>query len=68
MYRVAWAAKGWRGISYSDVPKEVVIDFWVVDLDGTPVVVDLWHQDDASAGLVDQATRARDSIIFVTGG
>jgi hypothetical protein len=62
----AGTSKGWRGISYSDVPKEVVIDFWVVDLDGTPVVVDLWHQIDASSELVDQATRVRDSISFVT--
>jgi hypothetical protein len=66
VYRVAETSKGWRGISYSDDPKEVVIDFWVVDLDGTAVVVDLWHQGDASQQLVDRATRARDSIIFVT--
>jgi hypothetical protein len=29
-------------------------------------VVDLWHQIDASSELVDQATRVRDSISFVT--
>jgi hypothetical protein len=65
VYRVAETSKGYRGISYSNVPKEVVIDFWVVDLDGTAVVVDLWHQGDASTELVDRATRARDSISFV---
>jgi hypothetical protein len=45
----------------------VVIDFWVVDLDGVPVVVDMWHQDDASSQLVDRIARTRDSISFVTG-
>ena len=68
VYSVAWTAKGYRGISYSDVPKDVVIDFWVVDLDGTAVVVDLWHQIDASSDVVDLATQARDSITFVTSG
>jgi hypothetical protein len=67
VYRVAETSKGWRGISYSEVPKEVVIDFWVVDLDGTAVVVDLWHQGDASTELVDRASQTRDSITFVTG-
>ena len=68
VYQVAGTSKGYRGISYSDVPKDVVIDFWVVDLDGTPVVVDLWHQIDASSDVVDLATQARDSITFVTRG
>ena len=31
-------------------PQTVVIDFWVVDVGGVPVVVDTWHQDDASTG------------------
>ena len=39
-----------------------------MDLDGTPVVVDLWHQIDASSDVVDLATQARDSITFVTRG
>ncbi len=68
VYQVAGTSKGYRGISYSDVPKDVVIDFWVVDLDGTTVVVDLWHQIDASSDVVDLATQARDSITFVTSG
>ena len=46
-------------------PRTVVIDFWVVDLDGAPVVVDMWHQVDASSELVDRATQVRDSITFV---
>ena len=48
-------------------PTEVVIDFWVVDLDGAPVVVDMWHQADASGELVDESP-ARDSITFATAG
>ena len=67
-YRVAGTSKGWRGISYSDVPKEVIIDFWVVDLDGTPVVVDSWHQQGASADLIDRIAQARESIAFVSSG
>ena len=43
------------------------MDFWVLDLDGVPVVVDAWHQSDASADLVDQVAQARESITFVTG-
>ena len=54
-----------RGITYSHVAKEVVIDFWVVPLGGPPVVVDMWHQAGSSAQLVDRVARARDSISFV---
>ena len=52
------ARSGDRGITYprGHVPKEVVIDFWVVDLDGTPVVVDKWRNIDAPRELVDTAT------------
>lgn len=55
-----------RGISYGSTSKKVLIDFWVVDLDGTAVVVDMWHQVDASTELVGHATEALDSINFVT--
>ena len=41
------------------------MDFWVLDLDGVPVVVDAWHQSDLSADLVDRIDQARDSITFV---
>ena len=34
---------------------------------GLPVVVDMWHQVDASTELVGRATQVRDSINFVTG-
>ena len=66
--RVAETPRGSHGISYSYDPKTVVIDFWVVDLDGVPVVVDAWHHDDASSELVDRIAQTRDSITFVTGG
>ena len=66
-YRVAETPRGSRGISYSIVPETVVMDFWVLDLDGVPVVVDAWHQSDASADLLDQVAQARESIAFVTG-
>ena len=44
------------------------MDFWVVDLDGTPVVVEMWHDEDASSELLDKIARTRDSITFVTTG
>ena len=66
-YQVAHGPAGVRGISYSPISKEVLIDFWVVDLNGTTVVVDMWHQVDASTELVGRANQVRDSITFVTG-
>jgi hypothetical protein len=66
-YQVATAPAGSRGITYSHPSEEVLIDFWVVDLDGTVVVVDLGHVVDASTELVGRATQARDSIEFVIG-
>ncbi len=46
-------------------PADVVIDFWVMDLGGTPVVVDQWRNVDAPREIVDRATRTRESITFV---
>jgi hypothetical protein len=65
-YRVA-AAETDFGISYSDTPQEVVVDFLVVDVDGTPIVVALWNEAGAPTDLVQQATEVRDSITFATG-
>jgi hypothetical protein len=65
-YRVAETVRGGHDITYQDAADDVVIDFWVVDLDGVPVVVDMWHEGDASSQLVDQIARTRDSITFVT--
>ena len=64
-YRIAETPRGSRGVSYSDVPTTVTVDFLVVDLEGTAVVVDLWHQDGAADSLIAKLTRARDSITFV---
>ena len=66
-YQIAAGPAGSRGISYSHPAKEVLIDFWVVDLNGTTVVVDMWHQVDAPTELVGRASQVRDSITFVTG-
>lgn len=69
-YQVADAPPGGRGISYfDDTPGAsgfVVIDFWVVDVDGSTVVVDMFRTEDAPRSLVDDATAARESIRFVT--
>jgi hypothetical protein len=56
-----------RGISWHDDTQVgmVIVDFWVVDVDGTPVVVDRFHLEDAPDDLVAQSTRAVESITFV---
>lgn len=69
-YMVADGPHGARGISYYDErqpqgdARVVIIDFWVVDVDGTTVVVDRFHRADAPAYLVAQSTRAVESITF----
>ena len=70
-YLVAETPAGSRGISYfgedtTGMSGAVIIDFWVVDVDGTTVVVDMFHSEEASKTLVDQASAARESIAFVT--
>ena len=62
---MAETPRGSRGISYSDVPTTVTVDFWVVDIGTTSVVVDAWHQSGSSADLVNQVAEVRDSITFV---
>jgi hypothetical protein len=66
---VAAAGGRERGISYFEnreaVSGIVIIDFWVVDVDGTTVVVDMFRSDGAPKTLVDQATAARESITLV---
>ena len=69
-YLVAEGPAGSRGISYFDensegVSRTVITDFWVVDVNGTTVVVDMFHTEDAPRTLVDQAAAARESITFV---
>jgi hypothetical protein len=68
VYRVAMTLHSGHGISYGEPVKPVVIDFWVLDVRGTPVVVDTWHQVGSSSQLVDEIARTRDSISIVTGG
>ncbi|MBD3923899.1 hypothetical protein IEZ26_04635 [Nocardioides cavernae] len=66
-YRVAHATGGTRGITYSPpgLPHpDVVIDFWVIDVNGAVVVIDEWHNTDAPADVVAQARDARRSITF----
>jgi hypothetical protein len=70
-YQVAEAPPGSRGISYFDgIPEgdsgDVIVDFWVLDVDGTAVIIDRFHTADAPDDLVAQATSAADSISFVT--
>ena len=70
-YRVAHAPGGTRGITYTPAglpTPDVVIDFWVLDVNGAVVVIDEWHDTDAPSSVVDQARDARRSIDFVAGG
>ena len=67
-YRVAETPRGSRGISYSELPTSVVVDFWVVDLGKASAVVDTWHQSGSPADLVNQVEALRDSITFVAVG
>jgi hypothetical protein len=64
-YMVAEADTGSLGVTFSP-PWKVVVDLLVVDVDGTAIVVALWHEAHASSELVEEATRVRDSISFVT--
>ena len=68
-YRAAETPRGGRGITYNRPDHTwppVVMDFWVMELEGKPVVVDTWHQQGASPDLVRRIAQARDSITFVT--
>jgi hypothetical protein len=69
-YRVAATPNGDRGITYTALgapANNVLIDFWVLEVAGAPVVVDEWHNVTASLSLVEQAARARTSIELVVG-
>jgi hypothetical protein len=61
-----------RGISYFDEGQAgsgvVIIDFWVLDVNRTTVVVDMFHTKDAPRSLVAQAAAARESVTLVAKG
>ena len=62
-YVVAAMPRGSRGITYGH--NQVVIDFWVMDLNGTPVVVDSWYPEGSSGELVERVDETRKSVTFV---
>jgi hypothetical protein len=66
IYRVAWTARGVQGISYGDLSKDVVIDFWVTDVHRTPVVAEAWHQVGSPSSLDDQIAHTEGSVKIVT--
>jgi hypothetical protein len=66
-YSVVDTLRGGQNISYSETRTRVVIDFWVLDVAGAPVVVDMWHEKGASFELQDQLARTRSSIRLVVG-
>ena len=65
IYRVAESLHGDHGISYG--PRPVLIDFWVQNRGGVPLVVETWHEDTAPSQLIDQIARTQRSVTFVTG-
>ena len=65
MSRVAASLRGDHGTTYG--PRPVLIDFWVQDLGGIPLVVETWHEDNAPSRTVDQIARTQKSVTFVTG-
>lgn len=69
-YYLADTEQGAHGISYwrGSRPTDVVMDFLVVDVDGTPVVAEYWHHPGADDDLVSRVSEARASISIVSGG
>ena len=67
-YQPVLTTNGERGLTYSEVPTEVLVEFWVVDLDGTLVVADMWHDIGAPQDLIEQAARARASMSILPVG
>ena len=65
-YRLAETPSGDRGISYGNTPLVVVIDLWVVDVDGTAVVVDMWRHADTPSVQLETTRLTRRSIRFET--
>jgi hypothetical protein len=63
-YRLAETASGGHGVSYKEPPSVGVVDFWVVETQSTPVVIETFRYADTPKELVDQVARARDSITF----
>lgn len=66
-YRVAETPRGSRGISYAyaSPQPDVVVDFWVMEEAGVPVVLDSWHEAGASKVLLDEVAEATYATRFV---
>ena len=66
-YRVAETPRGSRGISFHAAPPQptVVMDFWVMEEAGVPVVLDAWHEVGASKVLLDGVAQATEATRFV---
>jgi hypothetical protein len=65
IYRVAETSNGGHGISYG--PRPVLVNFWVLSLGGTPIVVETWAEDTARGQMWKQIAHTWESIRFVTG-
>jgi hypothetical protein len=67
VYRVADTIEGGHGISYGKPSTHVVIDFWVENVRGVPVVIETWHQEGTPRRMVEQIGRSVRSVTFGTG-
>ena len=70
VYHLAETSVGSHGVSYSKPGKspDVIADFLVVDVDGSPIVAEYWHHPGADPQLVAEVAGVRDSIEFVPSG
>jgi len=66
-YRVAETPRGSRGISFHAASPQptVVMDFWVMEEAGVPVVLDAWYEVGASKVLLDGVAQATEATRFV---
>jgi hypothetical protein len=67
VYRLADTISGSHGISYGPSSRRVIIDFWVEEVGGVPVVVESWHHVRAPRAMVDQIAGSLNSLTFSTG-
>ena len=63
----AWAPlQGWGGDSDVNLGREILIDFWVFDLDGQNIVVEARHEGNPSEEMMSQLYQVTQSVRFIS--